>query len=60
MGNWPLRRILFWVAVIAIAGWVVKNPTRAGNTVSNAINTVIGWGNSFIIAIITVVTNLTG
>lgn len=58
MGNWPLRRIAFWVIVIAILGWIVNNPTRAGNTAANAVSTVIGWGQGIVSAAITFATNL--
>jgi len=56
--SWPLRRVLFWVVVIALIAWVVHNPNHAGNTASNLLRTALGWGESAVSAVITFIGNL--
>lgn len=48
-----LRGFITAVLVLALISYVVKNPAAAGNNASDAINTFIGWGRSFISAVIT-------
>jgi hypothetical protein len=53
-----LRRIVYWIVVIGLLAWIVSNPSRAGHTASHMVNVMVGWGESFVAAVVAFFTSL--
>lgn len=54
--NW--RRVVFWVAVLCVATWVISNPAGAGHAASHLVLRVVGAGQQFMSAAVSFVSSL--
>jgi len=53
-----MRRVLFWFVVIGLLAWAISDPSNAGHTAAGVVHTVLGWGKSAAVALITFVKGL--